>query len=78
MKTIRRTIAIGMCGIMIGETMSIVGAAPATGRAYAGCDSKIAIMEKQAAKDYKKGKLTAQQYANVQAEIAYHRQLWGC
>lgn len=78
MKTIRRTIAIGMCGIMMGAVMSAVGASPATGRAYLRCDQKIATMEKQAARDYAKGKLTAEQFANVQAEIAYHRQLWGC
>lgn len=63
---------------MIGVVMSVTSAAPATGRAYARCDTKIATMEKQAAKDFSKGKLSAADYAKVQAEIAYHRQLWGC
>lgn len=78
MKTIRKTIAIGLCGIMLGATMSIVGASPATARAYARCDQKIENMEKQAAKDYKKGKLSAEEYEKVQDEIAFHRTLWGC
>jgi hypothetical protein len=78
MKTIRRGIAIGVCGAIIGVTMSIVTASPVTAKAYARCDTKIANMEKQAAKDFSKGKLSAADYAKVQAEIAYHRKLWGC
>jgi hypothetical protein len=78
MKTIRKTIAIGLCGLIIGGTMSFMGAAPATARIYRNCDQKVDAMEKQAAKDYKKGKLSAEDYAKVQAEIAFHRELWGC
>ena len=78
MKTVRRIIAVGICGAVIGASMSVMGAAPATAKLYSGCDKKISAMEKQAAKDYARGKLTAAEYANVQAEIAYHRQLWGC
>jgi hypothetical protein len=71
-------IAIGVCGLMIGGVMSVFGAAPATARLYSGCDNKIDKMEQQAARDYAKGKLTDAEYANVQAEIAYHHELWGC
>ncbi len=78
MKTIRRITAIGLCGIMLGTTMSIFAAAPAEGRRYSMCDKKIESMERQAAKDYAKGKLSAGDYDNVMAEIAFHRELWGC
>lgn len=78
MSRIRKLIAIAACGVMIGALMSVFAAAPATGKAYARCDKKIETMEKQAAKDYARGKLSADEYANVMAEIAYHRELWGC
>jgi hypothetical protein len=78
MKVFKRLAAIGMCGIVLGVTASMVTAGPATGRYLARCDQKITNMEKQAARDFKKGKLSAEDYAKVQAEIAYHRELWGC
>lgn len=78
MKAARRIIAIGAVGVVIGTTMSMFTAAPATARLYAHCDQKIATMEKQASKDYDKGKLSAEDYDKVQQEIALHRELWGC
>lgn len=78
MKTLKKLIAIGTCGIVIGVGLSVMGTAPATARIYAGCDKKITNMENQAAKAYAKGRLSADDYARIQAEIAYHRQLWGC
>ena len=78
MKAVRRFVAIATCGVMIGAIMSVFAAAPATGRIYARCDQKIATMEKQAAQDFAKGKLSADDYAKVQAEIALHKTLWGC
>lgn len=78
MKQMRRIVALGACGIMLGATASMFSAGPATARIYAKCDQKIVQMEKQAAKAYAKGKLTDAEYANIQAEIAFHRQLWGC
>ena len=77
MKTIRKVLAVGMCGIVLGAGMSVFSASPATARYYT-CDQQVKNMEKSAAKDYKKGKLSAEDYAKVQAEIAYHRELWGC
>lgn len=77
MKTIRKMAAIGACGIVLGAGMSVFSASPATARYYT-CDQQVASMEKSAAKDYKKGKLSLADYEKVQAEIAYHRQLWGC
>lgn len=74
----RRMIAIGFCGIMLGTTMSMFSASPAAGRIYARCDQKVDSMEKQAARDYAKGKLSAEDYAKVQSEIDYHRTTWGC
>lgn len=71
-------IVIGLCGIVLGAGMSIFGAAPATARLYGGCDKKIDAMERQAARDFDKGRLSAEDYAKVQAEIALHRELWGC
>ena len=78
MKTLRRITAIGLCGIMLGTTMSVFMAAPADGRLYRTCDKKIENMERQAAKDYAKGKLSADDFDKVMSEIAYHRELWGC
>jgi hypothetical protein len=78
MKQLRRMLILATCGLVLGATMSLFSAAPATARLYAKCDKKIEVMEKQAAKDYEKGKLSADDYAKVQAEIAYHRELWGC
>ena len=78
MKNVRKWVAVGCCGAIIGVSMSVFSASPATAKAYARCSQEVETMEKQAAKDYKKGKLSAAQYAKVQAEIAYHRQLWGC
>ncbi len=77
MKAFRRITTLALCGILLGSTMSVMGAAPASAR-FSSCDQKISNMEKQAAKDYKKGKLSADDYAKIQAEIAFHRQLWGC
>lgn len=78
MKTIRKTIAIGMCGIMLGGVMSVMSASPATAKIYRNCDQTIDNIGKQAARDYGKGKLSADGYAKAQSEIASHRQLWGC
>lgn len=77
MKVSRKVIAIGMCGIVLGITGSVMSVPTASARFYS-CDQRIENMEKSSAKDYKKGKLSAEDYAKVQAEIAYHRVLWGC
>lgn len=77
MKTARKFIAIGICGIMIGVVGSISTTTTATARSY-NCDQRIESMEKKSARDYEKGKLSAEDYEKVQAEIAYHRELWGC
>lgn len=73
----RKIFAVGCCGLMLGGIASVFTAAPAQAR-FSNCDNKIDNMEKQAAKQYKQGKLSAQEYSNIQAEIAYHRDLWGC
>lgn len=78
MMVIRRTLTIAMCGVLLGGLASVMVASPASGRSYFRCDKKIDNMERQAAKDYAKGKLSADEYDNVMAEIAYHRELWGC
>lgn len=75
---IRRYIALGFCGLMLGGVMASFSAAPATARIYRQCDKKVEKMEEQAARDYEKGKLSADDYAKVMAEVAYHRVLWGC
>lgn len=78
MRKVRKIAAIGMCGLVLGGTMSVLAAPGAEGRIYSTCDQRIDNMETQAAKDYKKGKITQAQYENVLAEVAYHRTLWGC
>ncbi|MCW2922752.1 MAG: hypothetical protein JWM98_156 [Thermoleophilia bacterium] len=78
MRKVRKIAAIGMCGLVLGGTMSVLAAPGAEGRIYSTCDQRIDNMETQAAKDYKKGKITKAQYDAVLAEVAYHRQLWGC
>ena len=75
---IRKIIAIGTCGLAIGGIMSVLSASPATARAYASCDSKVAKLESAAASDYAKGKLTDTEYSNITKEIAAHRLIWGC
>ncbi len=77
MKAFRRITTLAICGVLLGSTMSIMGAAPATAR-FSSCDQKIASMEKWAAKQYDHGKLSTEEYENIQAEIAAHRQIWGC
>lgn len=77
MKAFRRITTLALCGVLLGSTMSIMGAAPATAR-FSSCDQKIASMEKAAAKQFAKGKLSAEDYAKVQAEIDFHRSIWGC
>lgn len=78
MKAARKIVAIGMCGVMLGGIGSVMLAPSAGARVYSSCDSKIERMEAQSARDYAKGKLSAEDYERVQAEIAYHRELWGC
>ena len=78
MKAARKFLAIAVCGLTIGVAASMVATAPANARSYATCDSKVTSMEKSAARDFARGKLSAEDYAKVQAEIALHRQLWGC
>ncbi|MCW2921112.1 MAG: hypothetical protein JWL76_986 [Thermoleophilia bacterium] len=77
MKAFRRIGTLALCGIMLGSMMSIVGAAPASAR-FSSCDQKFDSSEKQAARDYAKGKLSDADYAKIQTEIALHRSLWGC
>lgn len=75
---IRKLIAVGTCGLVMGGVMSVFTTAPATARIYRTCDSKVATMERQAAKDYQKGVLSEEDYLKVQSEIDYHKNLWGC
>lgn len=78
MRKVRKIMVIGMCGLTMGGIMSVFGAEQASGRIYSTCDQKVDAMEKQAARDYKKGKLSEEDYAKVQAEVLLHRTLWGC
>lgn len=78
MGTGRKLIAIGCCGLAIGGVMSVFGASSAGARAYAMCDQQLDAAEAQAAKDHKRGRLSDAQYAAVMAQIASHRQQWGC
>lgn len=77
MKTVRKFLAIGMAGLVLGGAMSVVAAPSAGARTY-WCDQRIESMEKKSAQDYKKGKITDEEYAKIQDEIAYHKELWGC
>ena len=77
-KTLRKVIAVGVTGAVIGGTASVFMASPASGRIYARCDQQLTSLEKAAATQYKKGKLTKAQYDAILAEIAGHRSDWGC
>jgi hypothetical protein len=77
-KTIRKIVAIGCAGAVIGAGASVFMASPASALIYARCDQQLDTLEAQAAAQYKKHKLTDAQYAAIQAEIAQHRQAWGC
>jgi hypothetical protein len=77
MKRIRMTAAILACGLVIGGVASVSTAPTASAGVY-WCSNKVDNMEKQSARDYAKGKITAEEYDNLQQEIAYHRELWGC
>lgn len=78
MKTVKRMIAIGSCGLVLGVGASVFGTAPATARFHYGCDKKIDKMEQSAAKDYAKGKMSAKDYAKAMDGVNYLRTLWGC
>lgn len=77
-KTVRKIIAIGCAGAMLGAGASIFAAAPASALLYARCDQQLDSLEAAAAAQYKKHKITEAQYAAIMAEIAQHRLDWGC
>lgn len=74
----RKIVAIGTCGLVLGGIMSTFGASTATGRAYSTCDQRAVKIEKQAARDFAKGKLSQADYDKVMQEVALHKELWGC
>ncbi|MCW2961999.1 MAG: hypothetical protein JWM25_1715 [Thermoleophilia bacterium] len=78
MKKMRKIIAVGCCGLVLGGIASVFVASPATARIYARCDQQVDIMEADAAKQFKRGKLTQAQYDSVMASLAAHRVAWGC
>ena len=77
MKRIRMIAAVLACGVMIGSLSSIY-MAPSAGAANYWCSNKVENMEKSAAKDLAKGKITQEQYDKLMLEVAYHQELWGC
>ena len=77
-KTIRKVMAIGCAGMVLGATASMFVASPASGLAYARCDSQLTSIEKSATTYYNSGKITKAQYDAIMAEAAAHRLAWGC
>ena len=77
-KTLRKIVAIGLVGAVIGGGASVFMAAPASALMYARCDQQLDALEAQAAAQYKKGKLSNAQYQAILADIAAHRVAWGC
>ncbi|MCW2972412.1 MAG: hypothetical protein JWN72_685 [Thermoleophilia bacterium] len=77
-KSLRKIIAIGLVGAVVGGGASVFMAAPASALMYARCDQQLDALEAQAAAQYKKHKLTDAQYKAVLADIAAHRVAWGC
>jgi hypothetical protein len=77
-KTVRKIIAIGCAGAVLGTGASVFMASPASALIYARCDQQLSQLEAAAAAQYKKHKLTDAQYAAILAEIAQHRLDWGC
>jgi hypothetical protein len=78
MEQFRRITAIMFCGIILGATMSVFTASPATARYLAKCDHLVENMERQAAHQFAKGNMSKAEFFAVQAEIADSRHEWGC
>jgi hypothetical protein len=77
MKRIRLMATILACGLVIGSVASIYTAPSASAGAYF-CSNKIEKMEKDAAHDLAKGKITQDEYDKLMQEVAFHQELWGC
>ena len=75
---LRRIIAVGCCGIMMGGIASVFVAGPATARISSRCDQIVDAQEAQAAKDLKRGRSTQARYDQLMAQFAEHRALFGC
>lgn len=75
---VRKLIAIGCCGIMLGGVASVFVAGPATARFASRCDQIVDAQEAQAAKDLKRGRISQERYDELMASFAQHRVLFGC
>lgn len=74
----RRLVAIGTCGLVMGGVMSVFAAPQATGRIMARCDQRIGQLESEAAREHHEGKRTTAQYEAALERIAAKQQEWGC
>jgi len=78
MNKVRKMIAVGMLGLMLGASMSMFTASPVGARAALYCDNQVRNEEAKAQRDFAKGKISQYEYDNLMAEAAYHREIWGC
>jgi hypothetical protein len=74
----RKIIAVGCCGIVLGGIGSVFMAAPSTAAFSSRCDRVLDDQEAQAAKDLKKHRITQERYDELMAQFAQHRLLFGC
>ena len=74
----KKFIALCSLGIMLGATASVFTASPADARRFRHCDSPVDSMESKAVHDHDKGKMSDSDFEKVMAEVAFHRDLWGC
>lgn len=75
---VRKIIAVGCCGIMLGGIASVFVAGPASARISSRCDQILDDQEAQAARDLKRGRITQARYDQLMAQFAEHRALFGC
>ena len=78
-KTIRKIIAIGCAGTVLGATASMIVAGPASALiTYPRCDAQLTQQAKDATRLYNSGAITKAAYDRAMAENAAHRIAWGC
>lgn len=75
---VRKIIAVGCCGVVLGGIASVFVASPATARLASRCDQILDTQEAQAAKDLKQKRITQARYDQLMAQFAQHRALFGC
>ena len=77
-KTIRKVMAIGCAGMVLGAGASVFVASPASALAYARCDAQATQAEKDLLKQFQSGMMTQAQYDYAWANLQARRIQMGC